>query len=41
MFEKDLKKAYLLDFYGDILSERQKEILKAGGLLSYTKKGEN
>ena len=27
MFEKDLKKAYLLDFYGDILTERKKEVL--------------
>ena len=27
MFEKDLKKAYLLDFYGDVLTERKKEVL--------------
>ena len=27
MFEKDLKKAYLLDFYGDVLSERKREVL--------------
>ena len=27
MFEKDLKKAYLLDFYGDVLSNRKKEVL--------------
>ena len=27
MFEKDLKKAYLLDFYGDVLTERKREVL--------------
>ena len=27
MFEKDLKKAYILDFYGDVLTERKKEVL--------------
>lgn len=27
MFEKDLKIAYLLDFYGDVLTERKKEVL--------------
>jgi predicted DNA-binding protein YlxM (UPF0122 family) len=27
MFEKDLKKAYLLDFYGEVLTERKKEVL--------------
>ena len=27
MFEKNLNISLLLDFYGDILSERQKEIL--------------
>ena len=27
MFEKDLKIAYLLDFYGDVLTERKKEAL--------------
>lgn len=27
MFEKDLNVAYLLDFYGDILSERKKNVL--------------
>lgn len=27
MFEKDFKKAYLLDFYGDVLTERKKEVL--------------
>ena len=27
MFEKDLKKACLLDFYGDVLSNRKKEVL--------------
>ena len=27
MFEKDWKKSYLLDFYGDVLSTRKKEAL--------------
>ena len=27
MFEKDLKIAYLLDFYGEVLTERKKEVL--------------
>lgn len=27
MFEKDLKKAYLLDVYGDVLTNRKKEVL--------------
>lgn len=27
MFEKDLKQGYLLDFYGDILTDRKKEVL--------------
>ncbi len=27
MFEKDLRIAYLLDFYGDVLTERKKEVL--------------
>ena len=27
MFEKDLKIAYLLDFYGDVLTQRKKEVL--------------
>ena len=27
MFEKDLTVAYLLDFYGDILSERKRQVL--------------
>ena len=27
MFEKDLKKAYLLDVYGDVLTSRKKEVL--------------
>ena len=27
MFEKDLKKAYLLDVYGDVLSNRKQEVL--------------
>ena len=27
MFEKNLKIAYLLDFYGDVLTERKKEVL--------------
>lgn len=27
MFEKDLKIAYLLDFYSDVLTERKKEVL--------------
>lgn len=27
MFEKDLKKAYLLDFYGGVLTERKNEVL--------------
>jgi len=27
MFEKDWKKSYLLDFYGDVLTERKKEVL--------------
>ena len=27
MFEKDWKKSYLLDFYGDVLSPRKKEAL--------------
>ncbi len=27
MFEKDMKIAYLLDFYGDVLTERKKEVL--------------
>lgn len=27
MFEKDWKKAYLLDFYGEVLSPRKKEAL--------------
>ena len=27
MFEKDLKKAYLLDFYGEVLTERKKAVL--------------
>ena len=27
MFEKDLKKAYLLDFYGEVLSERKQSVL--------------
>ena len=27
MFEKDLKISYLLDFYGDVLTERKKEVL--------------
>lgn len=27
MFEKDLSIAYLLDFYGDVLSERKREVL--------------
>ena len=29
MFEKDLSVAYLLDFYGDILSERKRDVLDA------------
>ncbi|MBR3845123.1 MAG: winged helix-turn-helix transcriptional regulator [Clostridia bacterium] len=27
MFEKDLRISYLLDFYGDVLTERKKEVL--------------
>ena len=27
MFEKDWKKSYLLDFYGDVLTERKREVL--------------
>lgn len=27
MFEKNLKQGYLLDFYGDILTDRKKEVL--------------
>lgn len=27
MFEKDLKMSYLLDFYGDLLTERKKEVM--------------
>ena len=27
MFEKNLKQGYLLDFYGDVLSERKREVL--------------
>lgn len=27
MFEKDWKKSYLLDFYGEVLTERKKEVL--------------
>lgn len=27
MFEKDLKIGYLLDFYGEVLTERKKEVL--------------
>ncbi|MGM9632023.1 MAG: YlxM family DNA-binding protein [Eubacteriales bacterium] len=27
MFEKNLRIAYLLDFYGDVLTERKKEVL--------------
>ena len=27
MFEKDLKISYLLDFYGDLLTERKKEVM--------------
>ena len=27
MFEKDLKIAYLVDFYGEVLTERKKEVL--------------
>ena len=27
MFEKDLKISYLLDFYGDVLTDRKKDVL--------------
>ena len=27
MFEKNLELGYLLDFYGDVLTERKKEVL--------------
>ena len=29
MFEKDMKKAYLLDFYGEVLDEHTRTILRA------------
>ncbi len=29
MFEKDMKKAYLLDFYGDVLDEHTRTIMRA------------
>ena len=29
MFEKNLKLAYLLDFYGDVLDEHTKSVMKA------------
>ena len=35
--EKNLDLSLLLEFYGGLLTPRQREILLAGGLLNYTK----